>query len=268
MKLSIEKVSPTKAKKILEGNTMNRNLRPRVVENYARDMEEGRWSDAGDPIRINCDENLLLDGQHRLHAVIKSGKTIPMVIARGVPRISMLNIDTGTKRTFSDNLGILGYKNKNNLAAAIRWCVLYEDPERKPYRFAATNTEMMEWFTKHPRIEDATNRVANSKSPQTRGIGTILIALAFDASKPDFELFFHQLTKGEDIRDGDPVYALRRYVENTALMGAGYSKPPEIMHGITIKAWNAFIQGQSVRLLSYKPGGASGESFPQIILEA
>jgi hypothetical protein len=72
----------------------NRNLRDRAVTRYADDMIAGRWQDNGQPIVFNGSA-MILDGQHRLHAIVKSGIPQRTLVVRGVEGDAMLTIDTG-----------------------------------------------------------------------------------------------------------------------------------------------------------------------------
>ena len=77
-------VTPDVAKRLLGINyEEQRNVQPSRVEVYARDMAEGHWnSQSQSPIRISSDGQVI-DGQHRLLAVIKSGVSVPMEIKFG-----------------------------------------------------------------------------------------------------------------------------------------------------------------------------------------
>lgn len=267
MKLTVERITPKVAKGMLENNTMNRALRPRTIDQYARDMSNGKWADAGDPIRINCD-GTLLDGQHRLEAIVKSGVTIKMAVARGVDKRAMLTMDTGSKRTFADNLRILGHRNVSHLAAAVRWGVIYDDPDRKPYKTTtSSHPEMMQWMIDNPKIADHVTAVCAMGSPMIIGLRTPLIMIRFYAEKslPDFDMFIHKLRTGEDLSAKDPLLALRRFVENSRI---GTKPRPEVTAAVTIKAWNAFMEGRDVAVLSHRAGGASPEPFPVIVTSA
>lgn len=65
-------VTPAMATKWLEeGNTHNRKVRDSVVMRYAADMKAGRWKQTHQGIAFNGD-GTLLDGQHRLFAIIEA----------------------------------------------------------------------------------------------------------------------------------------------------------------------------------------------------
>jgi len=105
MKVEMETITPAKAAKMLERNTRNRHLRPTLVSRYARDMEEGRWLKTHQGIAINCD-GTLLDGQHRLAAIIESGKPQEFLVARGVPTGSQVAMDDGAGRSAPDAISL------------------------------------------------------------------------------------------------------------------------------------------------------------------
>jgi hypothetical protein len=115
------KVSPHMAEEWLNANTINRKLRPGVVEKYTRDMKAGKWTRNPQPI-IFYNTTDLADGQHRLWAVIESGKTIEFLVVHGIEREVGLNIDTGLGRDLVDNARISqyeGYITKQSIGTAV-----------------------------------------------------------------------------------------------------------------------------------------------------
>ena len=107
MEVTHELVTPKKAEAWLNSNTINRTLRPGVVERYAADMKSNRWTNCNAAIAIYDDGNLA-DGQHRLYAIIESGCSIKFTIHRGLSCEDGLNIDTGLGRSLIDNARISG----------------------------------------------------------------------------------------------------------------------------------------------------------------
>jgi hypothetical protein len=106
--------TPALAEAILNNNRLNRPLREGRVEKYARDMAAGRWRMNAETIKLTR-EGDLLDGQHRMFAVIEAvnlmpkGKSlppIPMMVVEGLDAEVMPTIDTGAARTFADVLTI------------------------------------------------------------------------------------------------------------------------------------------------------------------
>lgn len=102
MKIEIREITPDGAREILATNySGNRAVRVRTVEMYASDMAAGRWQLTGAPIQVSASGNLI-DGQHRLHAVIKSGIPVPFAVATGVPDGAYDHLDIGMSRNVQD----------------------------------------------------------------------------------------------------------------------------------------------------------------------
>lgn len=88
MKTKLQKITPAMAEKWLATpNTKNRKLRQRTVEAFAADMRRGKWHITHQGIAFDEAGNLL-DGQHRLAAIVKSGCTIEMLVTTGLPQSS------------------------------------------------------------------------------------------------------------------------------------------------------------------------------------
>jgi len=87
-------ITPSQAFAWLEGNTHNRPLDQAHVERLARDMKAGRWRLTHQGIAFDT-TGLLVDGQHRLWAVIEADVTVPMRVFFNEPPESRHVLDTG-----------------------------------------------------------------------------------------------------------------------------------------------------------------------------
>lgn len=96
-----------------------RERRPSYIERLADDMANGHWVDSTDPIVISK-EGYLLNGQHRLSAVVKSGQLIRFLVVRGVDRKSYGVMDRGLPRTTVDTLRADGLSIGKNEVATVR----------------------------------------------------------------------------------------------------------------------------------------------------
>lgn len=102
-----EEITPDIAAEWLAHNAVNRNVRRAAVAQYAADMAAGNWREADAPITRRAD-GMLLDGQHRLSAIIASGKTIGAwvhIVSDNVAPMD-LRIDVGKVRTITDIAGL------------------------------------------------------------------------------------------------------------------------------------------------------------------
>ena len=115
---SVELVTPELAEKYLALNiTHNRNINIRRVLEYSRQMQTGQWQLAA-AISFN-NQGRLIDGQHRLSAVVHSGVSCYFVVVRGYPEDSVSCFDLGARRNAANIASIKGIKaNHNTLAIA------------------------------------------------------------------------------------------------------------------------------------------------------
>lgn len=126
MKAEVVTVTPEMAKVFLSCNSSNRPLNNSVVNVYAKDMKQGNWKLGGQGISIST-TGRLLDGQHRLSAIIKANVPVTMLVCSDVDDTNA-NFDNGKKRSITDQ-----YKIKNDKGdgitsvkgvAFVRMCLL------------------------------------------------------------------------------------------------------------------------------------------------
>lgn len=96
-------ITPDIANQLLIQNTGNRTVRTTVVARYSDDMKNGNWGLSHQGIAIDINGNLI-DGQHRLLAIVKSGETIPMLVTTGLQPEIFEVIDKLCARSDADSL--------------------------------------------------------------------------------------------------------------------------------------------------------------------
>jgi hypothetical protein len=122
--VDFEFVSPELAVEMLKGNTNNyRSMSESTTVRYAKDLEFGLWTYTTATIAFTRN-GVLVDGQHRLHAIVRSGVGAWMFVMRNLPEEFVYdpNQDKGKMRAASVYMTKCGYKNSINVAASIR-CV-------------------------------------------------------------------------------------------------------------------------------------------------
>jgi hypothetical protein len=130
MKTSFKDITPKFAGDILaKHNGKNRKISERIVDKYANDMKVGAWGITHQGIAFDT-EGDLLDGQHRLAAIIKSGKTIKMLVTTGLDKsfknngghsIEMFGMIDGSRpRTASTYAQIMGMKESSKVSGIVR----------------------------------------------------------------------------------------------------------------------------------------------------
>ena len=110
LKVSIEKVTPLVATKLLEGNTNNyRKLNNATVDRYANLMRQGKWVTEACMI-VLAEDGTLVNGQHRLTAVQKAQLAIDMIVVTGASISSKDVIDSHMPRRMKDHCQCDAYK--------------------------------------------------------------------------------------------------------------------------------------------------------------
>jgi hypothetical protein len=105
-----EFITPKIAAEYLSRNE-NRPLRNQWVDHLAQKMASGSWVFNHEGIAFDDDGNLV-DGQHRLNAVIMSGATIEFLVTRGLSKVAKYSMDGGIIRTVSDVFSSLALEKK------------------------------------------------------------------------------------------------------------------------------------------------------------
>ena len=108
--LELETISPALAEIYLARNMeKNRHKRNTKIRTYAQDMKTGHWEiDTPDNIISFNVNGELVNGQHRLEAIIESGTSVDRWVWRDVPETVHM-FDRGTPRSTSDTLQIRGF---------------------------------------------------------------------------------------------------------------------------------------------------------------
>ena len=249
MIISIELVNPTIAKRWLEQNTNNRRLRRESVNKYARDMSAGDWHRK--PVAICFDDSGLLgNGQHTLNAIIESGTSQELLIARNVPRKSIALMDIGLKRTFADVAHFIGENYDSRRGAVARTAAWGVNWEQKSF------DEVFDAYREHKEVID----FVCDRSPKKVGYSAAVLAVCaramytHDASK--VERFLDILTTGlvDDLSESAAV-RLRDFLRTRGIHGrAGQNE----VFRKTTSALAAFLRGEPLA----KIYGTGEDLFP------
>ena len=111
----VKQITPEMAEDYLRRNHNNRNLNEQQISYYAQQMRAGEWLYDGQPIRFSK-SGVLLDGQHRLAAVVKSKTTQEFLVVSNIDPEAFKVMDTGKVRSAVDVFGIEGIPNHKEVA--------------------------------------------------------------------------------------------------------------------------------------------------------
>lgn len=264
-------VNPETAEKWLGQNHGNRQLRPRKVEAYARDMRNGNWMTSGDSIKFDWNGRLI-DGQHRLEAVIDSGTTIRVLVVRGLePRVQDV-LDVNARRSNADALRFNGVTvHATDIAAVAKianaramgllsTATSVQVPE-------LTNAEVLAWFEEHPEVANAialARRVYKAIGGTPSALGYAIWRLEQIDALATVE-FFTSMSEFRTKGHGDPRVALLRSFNRMREQGVRIT--PALQLRYVFAAWNAWRAGKSVttfpRVTADGNGGTAGVAVPE-----
>lgn len=260
--IAVVPITPEIAERWLGKNTRNRNARNSIIAQYARDMKSGKWVLNGESIKF-ADDGTLLDGQHRLLAVVAAGVAVQMLVVRGIPASAMPTVDAGARRKFSDVLTINGGSNSSTLAALVRRAVMWEEGVRtNTGQLKPTNSEMLEFLAEHPEIEHSAE-VARKLSSRNL-LPASVIGLAhwlFAAIDPESATWFLARVIDEDVPRDHPARVLNRRIVSMRIAGGRVNESEAL--ALTIRAWNAYRAGERPQKLQMPKGGLTNRNFPE-----
>lgn len=251
-------VGPDLARKWLEQNVSNRQVRPARVKEYTKAMTDGRWLYTADPIRFDVDGRLI-DGQHRLLAVVKSGTEQQMHVVRGLAREAQDAVDTGAARTASDALKVRGFKHGPQLAVTVpivNWLL-------KGGGFAASYSrdDAVYWVGVHEGLDDTVDLAVKNRNLLPCQLAPYAAAhyaaraVSQDRAATD-AFFVDQLVETIGLTTGAPALATRRY-----LLGQREDKKPatkEVKAAVVLallEGYKQFRAGHTLSTLKAPRGG-------------
>jgi|DEB0MinimDraft_6_1074348.scaffolds.fasta_scaffold00040_26 hypothetical protein len=118
--ITVEVIDAKKAKEYLDKNIYhNRRISPHSLLQYSTMMQKKQWIPNGDTVKFDVDGKLI-DGQHRLSAVLKTGVPMETIVVRNLPREAFNTLDFGKKRSAGDVLCTRGLSYTQNIAASVR----------------------------------------------------------------------------------------------------------------------------------------------------
>ncbi len=266
----VERITPEVAQKILEESKdiRNRNVSDSHVAWLAAQMKSNKWMLNGEAIILD-DEDQLIDGQHRLWAVINSGVTIESLVVRGADRKGFASIDTGAARTLGNVLGITGEKDSVALGSALSW--VYRHDIGKMFSSSKTagftSAVGLALMRKYPELRDAVEYSGKNRNNEIlkRVSRSVMIFLyhRFSAhSKEKAAEFFECLSDQRFDTSGTATRSLRDWLLRRD-PGGGTNATLELL-AIFVKAWTMFLDGRApAKSYSWRRSGDTPEDFPK-----
>lgn len=265
-------VTPEYAKRLLEKNISNRPLTKRIVDWYAYQMEIGQWTLSGQTMSIS-ERGELLDGQHRLHAIIKSGVSLWFTIAYNVPSSSFINYDNLKSRSAKDALAVEKIPNALAMATMIAaynsiitgqlaslgfgFTISGNNSRsglgKSKLRF--TNKEVIELYHSNSELwqevfKNAASYYKSKSILKLSQIGAIIYYLINDKMHDKAKVFefFRQLHTNENVTNKTIFYLREKLIDDAM---SQYKMMPRMKYVFLVKTWNAYVAGKEFKIFKY-----------------
>jgi hypothetical protein len=254
-------VTPEIASKWLEGNVRNRPIRQRRVEHYADQMKRGWWRLTHQGIAFASDGQLI-DGQHRLWAIVEAGISVPMLVTYNLTKLALDAVDGGQPRDAATQSTLahdsLGYISKDQIAT-LNVLRFGADMSGAPAHFIVSAADVFEAFPAYAdAIRFAHDALPNRKLIATAPVRAVLARAFYSHDQSELRTFgaiLHSGASGGEERDGS-VITLRNWL----LDNRGNSQTlKRVRYGKTERALMAYLNGEPpiTRLFA-----ATREMFP------
>lgn len=260
-------IEPEKAAEWMGRNTHNRPLSGVHSGDIASVMERGEWIPTHQGIAF--DENLvLIDGQHRLAAIVESGIPTEMAVFWGVPAKAFEVIDTHRRRSASDVLAIDGHVSTSQLSGAASMLELYNlwiaGRTRATRIKKLSNSQVKSIVDAHAGLPSAVRMAGPALKALKIAPSAAIVAayLLIKRNEEDAAEFFALLRSGAEMSEHHPILRLReRFITAKARIRSDMETIEQL--ALIIKAWNFWREGRDVMVLVWRYRGDEGvEEMP------
>jgi hypothetical protein len=260
--VAYEFVDKKRASDLLDMNLLNRPLATRTGEQYGRAMENGDWIFTGDPIQLSQDR--MLNGQHRAVGIEDSEVGQWLLVISGLPTTAQQYMDIGRRRSAVDMLSLQGVEKPRVLAATAHLLVSWEFWRANHSAVTPGVHEVTEYaLANQDKIRAAWEVAAAIARTVNGGVSVPAIAAAYYRATQVTDAFtvahfFDRIASNSNLRKGEPAHALiTRFIN----LEVG-DKIRDLW--LTVRAWNAEMMGEALRLTLPKDG-ISSVQMPDMI---
>lgn len=236
-------ITPAVALKWMATTERNRSLSEPTVTGYAADMTAGAWRITHQGIGFDVDGHLI-DGQHRLSAVIKANVPVAMLVTHNLPRDAQEVIDAPRLRSVSDQLALVdGVTNALGKAAVVKVVHSLEADIRHTFKLTLHQTRAL-LARDGERIDRIFALCWGTSLKSAAYVGALVFALGAGEKVHEFA----QLVRnGEGLKRGDPAHTLRDFMLLTRHSGGTSDRRNVAL--CVLRAVHAHIHGEELRII-------------------
>lgn len=263
-------ITPEFAAVLIQSNMeKNRKLTTTKVKQYAAEMIDGTWTFYNDPIHFDWN-GILINGQHRLRAIILSDKTVTFRISIGYDPATSNKMDQGKTRSLVDVAEMAGYSSARLLSNTANFVYKYKNNSLNNSNTPTSghitlrNHNLAGYIEETPKLFESVDFQINLPKKNQVAIldNGIVAGLHYLFAEKDPDMAQHFLTKlmiGDGLSSDSPILAVRNRLFN-AKMDKGRSITHADKIKLTIAGWNKYRKNITV-----KGGIRIKDDFPVII---
>jgi hypothetical protein len=282
-----EDITAAQAHAYLGLSAGNRTLNSDYVLSLAVAMEQGKWDESASEIVFD-EDNKLIDGHHRLSAVVAFGSSVRMLVKRGVSKAARGLIDTGRTRGIRDLMTMFrpDVKYVTTRKAALFTCIGLIVPSGRPTAIRTLDA-YDSWMRQFREGVDAAVEITRAgASGKMLQLGPVAGAFAFahKINPKKVETFMVRVRDGAGLTLSEPAYTLRALLTGPRTSSSGSDRMAlsrkvlqaihADMHGKTYRKAQAGYEGLEYfrtaydgkaieRLISlWTPGDAAVKELP------
>lgn len=268
----VETITPTKAQEYLGKSGGNRNISKPVVASYAASMKAGKWLLNGESITFDID-GVLLNGHHRLHAIILAGVPIQTFVTRGVEHECYTTFDCGRHRTIGQLISMQGIRNYSIIATSVYSAYLlvngfYVGSGSNIKSRKKSNSDVIDFFNRDRdffcEIGVLIRSIKQNANILEDGIigSSIYYLVRIGGYTKEFVDDFFRKACSLDTCENSTIEKLRkRLIKNRTSSTAKF--PKAVTFAYVIKTWNAYVTGRELKILKF----TTEEEYPKFILK-
>lgn len=209
---AVETIDPDRAARYLTRNTGNRRISQAHVDEIARDLQENRWIYNAQPICF-ADNGRLMNGQHRLHAVIAANREINAPVVYGLNEAAYPTYDNHARRRtkVGNERADFGDLGLAHAMANLLW--RKERKARETINATASVAEIHQIIKEHPRLltlRGFARKMGHFGRASVIGYGAYVI----ERDNPRLaQRFLESFETGANLGPGHPILALRSVMQ-------------------------------------------------------
>jgi hypothetical protein len=223
-------ITPEIARSYLAKSKVNRKINPAIVRSYADQMAQGQWTLTNQGIGF-AGEDHLIDGHHRLNAVILSQCSVWMNVTIGLTESAGAKVDVGYKREPGHILWMLYQVPNATSVAAIGKAFLFCDEKITRLSQSADPADL---FVAYSNNKDAFALGREAQKVCSAAMSGAL-AYAYRIDPPQVIDFVKKISSKVGIEANSPEQSFLRWVESTAKKGGngGMARQKEVIYAVS-----------------------------------